>query len=43
MDSDGIEIFRVRIGGISNPEPGGAQGLGVLLFRDWWLLLRCFA
>jgi hypothetical protein len=35
------EISRVRIGGISCPEFGGAEGLVGFCekFRDWWLFL----
>lgn len=49
MDSDGVEISRMRTGRISNPELGGAQELvgfpvEVLIgfcgkFRDWWVSL----
>ena len=53
MDGDGVEISRVKTGGIPNPELGKAQELVVFFsvqrlvgfcgkFRDWWLLFRLF-
>lgn len=37
-----MEISMVRIGGISSPELGGAHGLVVLLFMDWWIFSLAF-
>ena len=52
MELSRVQISRVRIGGISSPELGGAQGLvgfpaqGLVgfcrKFRDWWPLFRLF-
>jgi hypothetical protein len=50
MDGDGVEISRVKTGGIPNPELGKAQELVVFFsvqrlvgfcgkFRDWWVFL----